>query len=157
MFQELLSLTIFGSFIWFCIVTGLLFLAYVISDALEAGVIAVLATVSYLVVNYYSGNVPIVKVFTLSNILIYLALGFLYASLRTYLYGVEKRKNYPNKYDFDKSEIKSSVIRWWLLFPFSLISWCVTDLFNNFFSALYNLFSKFFEAVFILGYKGVKK
>ena len=66
MFQEFLSLAIFGSFVWFCIITGLLFICYIISDAVESGIIAILGTVAFLVINHYSGNVPIMKFLTLS-------------------------------------------------------------------------------------------
>ncbi len=148
MFQEFLSLAIFGSFVWFCIITGLLFIFYMISDALESGIIAVLATVAFLVINHYSGNVPIVKFLTLSNILAYLGVGFLYASLRTYFYGRELRGT--DSY-VDSLELKGNVIRWWMLFPFSIISWCLTDLIGEFFNRIFFLFSNFFEKIFNSG------
>lgn len=94
-------------------------------------------------------NVDLRDVITLSNALGYLGIGFVYAMLMTYIYG---RKS-DSKYSPEYYDVKSKVIRWWFLFPLSIINWIVSDFIFDATEFIYDKFSGLFEYIFRLGYE----
>jgi hypothetical protein len=159
----LLTLTLFGSVIWFW-VSVLIFLTICFaSDINKNGYYAFGSLVIVSVVYYFYGDIKaILQFLTLTNILIYLGIGFIIASFRTLFASKkliknlpeEKPKDYPYttkkdaKDDFVK-ELEGNVTRWWFMWPISSISFLINDV-RKF---LYSLFKKYFEFILELGLK----
>jgi len=147
---ELLSLAIFGSFIWFCIITGVFLLLLFISEGIRQGSLAFAATAGFLVVNYYWGNLPIAAIFNWKLISVYLLLGFIYALIRVYFYG---RSQKGKEKDFVYYDLKGNVFRWWFIWPISLISWLASGLLADIWDWIYDRFEGLFKYFFELGRK----
>ena len=94
-------------------------------------------------------TVEILPYITVWNILIYLALGLVYAFIRTYLSG---RSSVTELTDYDERELKQSIFRWWLCFPISLVGWLLTDVYKG----MIEKASSLFYYVFKLGFKNSK-
>jgi hypothetical protein len=151
MLEGLLALAIFGSFTWFCILTGLLICIFFWSENVEHGEIAFAGLVAFLIINYYWGNLPISNYISWINALIYFGIGFLYAILKCYVYGTKS-----NDAKWDKDHLKGNVFRWWFLWPISLINWIFSDLLKDFYNLLYRVFKNTFEFFFTLGVNNKK-
>lgn len=147
--EHLLSLAIFGSFMWFCIVLAALLITFFWSESVEHGGIAFIGVVAFLILNHFWGNVPVRDYISTVNVLIYLGLGLIYAVIRTYFYG-------RNSSERDIAYLKGNVFRWWFIFPISLISWIVSDLCRDLWNWVYDLFQGMFEYFFKLGQKAKK-
>jgi hypothetical protein len=155
MLTQLLTLTIFGSFIWFAILTFILIIAFFVSEKEELGYIATIAVIVYLLLNRFFGNVPILQFITWTNVLSYLGLGFVYTVIRTYFYG---RYAKENGYSLNtlKSDLSGNVFRWWFLFPISFIYWMVSDFIAQAWDVIYDLLSNGFEKIFTAGFNSKK-
>lgn len=138
--ETLLNFTLFGSAITFFIALVFLFFILIYVEANEKGPIGIIAFLCFLGFNYLGGNVSIFEIFTLKNIGLYISIGFVFAIVRTYFKGRELKGRY-----FD---LKSSVFRWWFLFPISAINWVFGKLLRDFYSFIYSKFQKFFEFIF---------
>lgn len=152
MIEKLTTLAIFGSFVWFCVMAGLLIIIFFWSENAKHGGIAFLGLVSFLIINYLWGNVPVKSFVTWPSVLIYLGVGLIYAIIRTYFYGRRSRDRDSGIY-----YLKNNVFRWWLLFPISLINWLISDLLEDIWDWTYGIFESTFEYFFKLGQKSTKK
>lgn len=150
MINDFLSLAIFGSFIWFCIILACLIAVCFWAENVEHGGIALLGLVCFLIINHFWGNIPVSDYLSWTSVLIYLGLGFTYSVIRTYYYG-------RNSKDSDITYLKGNVFRWWLLFPISLLNWLATDLLVDLWNSLYAQLRGMFEYFFYLGRKAAKK
>lgn len=148
--DALLSLAIFGSFVWFCIFLAALLVAFFWAENVEQGGIAFVAIVAFATINYFWGNIPLFSYLNWTNALIYLAIGLIYAVIRTYFYG-------RNSTERDIHYLKGNVFRWWFLWPISLLNWIVSDLIKDLWDWVYERFHGMFEYFFKLGQKSVKK
>jgi hypothetical protein len=156
MIQSLLSLAIFGSFVWFAIITAVLLYLFFLSESEEQGFIAFAAVIAYGVINYFWGNVPLQHLLDTKLILSYLGLGLIFAIVRTYFFGREL-KGMAEKLDshyIDK--LKGNVFRWWFLFPISLIFWLVSDLFGDLWDYVWDKISNGFEYILKAGFNSKK-
>ena len=169
----LLALTLFGSVIWFW-VSVLIFLFIVFaSDINENGFYAFGSLIIISAVYYFWGDVkPILPIISLLNISIYLGIGLVFSTLRTFFAGRELGKlikdlpitNEKNKYDSDTKEyqkerfvnrLKGNVFRWWFMWPISLINWLISDLIADIWDYVYSKLSGFYNYVVELGIKSV--
>ncbi len=151
MFNDFLSLALFGSFVWFCVILACLIAVFFWSENVEHGGIAFVGIVCFLIINHYWGNIPIRDYISVTSVSIYLGLGLIYSVIRTYYYG----RN--SKYQDDIDYLKGNVFRWWLLFPISLINWLVTDLLSDLWNSIYARLRGMFEYFFNLGKKAAEK
>ncbi len=152
--MDLLSLAIFGSFVWFCIIVFILRCTCFWSERAKHGGIAFAGFTIFLIINHFWGNVPVSNYLTVTNILIYLGIGLIYAIIRAYNYGT---KNPTDEYKTAIGKLKGHVFRWWFIWPISLLSWLFTGLIKDFFDFLYRLFKGMFEYFFKFGQKHNKK
>lgn len=154
--QDLLSLSIFGGFVGFVAVTVVLIFLFFYAEYQEQGIIALVAFLAYFLVNHYWGNVPIINLFSIKTVSIYLATGLVYAVIKTYFYGREIAINgLDPKYSLDG--LKGNVFRWWFIWPVSLISWLVSGLLKELFGLIWDNISKSFSEILYSGYKSKKK
>lgn len=152
MIQDLLGLAMFGSFLWFSVVTIALIALFFYAEYEEQGFIAFGGVVAYLIINHYWGNVPILHYITWTNIALYLGIGFLYAIARTYVYGRKLEKFDNHAVD----DLKGNVFRWWFLFPISLISWAISDLVGDIWDFIYDKVGNGFQYVMKAGFNSRK-
>lgn len=144
LFSVLATLTLFGSVIWFWISVALFLTICFASDINKNGFYAFGTLVVFVILFNFWGNIePIVSFLTVKNIFIYLGIGFLVATLRTFVatkklkkeikdLPIEKPNQYPYttkqeaKNEFIK-ELEGNVSRWWFMWPISSISFLVND------------------------------
>ena len=168
------ALTLFGSVVWFWIFTFVFVFICFVSDLNKNGYFAFAAFIALMVTYHFWGDVKsILEFVTWTNVGIYLTMGLIYATIKTFFSGrklKEKLKSLPEDrpkigyVNETKKEAKlkfidkleSNVTRWWLMWWVSLINWIFTDLFKDFFHFVYSKFKGFFEYVFELGMKSVK-
>lgn len=153
MFTFVLSFTIFGSFIWFCVLTLALLVFFFYAESEEEGFIATAAIACYLIVNHFWGNVPVFTYVSWSSVGIYLGAGFIFAIIRTYMFG-RKLDKLEDSYI---RELKGNVFRWWFLWPVSLISWAVSDLAADVWNWVYAKVGNVFESILKAGFNSIKK
>jgi len=82
--MEFLTGAIFGSQIAFFVLLALLCATLFISEVTEAGKIAFVSFIVFLVLMYFFGNSPLSVYITWANFGLYLLAGFLYSLLRTF-------------------------------------------------------------------------
>tara|TARA_R110000772_G_scaffold101997_2_gene202596 strand:+ start:482 stop:985 length:504 start_codon:yes stop_codon:yes gene_type:complete len=144
------ELLLFGSVVWFWIMSGLFFLLLIYSDRKEQGYWALVATVIFIVVNHFWGNLSEVKpIITWGHIFAYFGIGFAYATLRTYIYGRKNRGKDERFYAL--KHLKANVFRWWFLFPISILNWIWQDLLSDIWDLLYSGVEKFLLTIFDAG------
>lgn len=148
--ENLLSLAIFGSFVWLCIFVAAVVVAFFWAENEEQGGIAFVAVVVFLIVNYFWGNVPVFNYVSWINGIVYFGIGLVYAVIRTYFYGKKSDER-------DIHYLKGNVFRWWFIWPISLINWAVSDLLGDLWNWAYDRFEGMFEYFFKLGNKSKKK
>lgn len=153
--QELLSLSIFGSFIGFIAATVLLFVIFFYAEYEKQGFIALVGVIAYVIINHKWGNVPLQSLVTVPNISIYLGAGLVYSVIRTYFYGrsVAAEGGHLNQ---TIDELKGHVFRWWFIWPISLISWLVTDFIVEGFELLWDNIGSSFRKILTAGYESKK-
>jgi hypothetical protein len=172
--NTLLALTLFGSVVWFWIITSVFVIICFASDLNKNGYYAFAAFIVLIAAFNFWGDVKAILGFiTWTNVGIYLALGLIYATVKTFFAGrklKEKIKDLPEDRKKDSvytntqkeekkhfiSKLESNVTRWWLMWWVSLINWMFTDLFKDFFHLVYSKFRRFFEYVLELGMSSVK-
>lgn len=142
----ILALAFFGSFFWFCVITGLILIMCFISENVKQGGLAFTGLVIFLLVNYFWGNVPVMDYVSWMNTLAYFGVGFVYAILKTIAYG-SKSSNVTR----DITYLKGNVFRWWFIWPVSLLNWIFSDLMKDLFNFLYTKLKGTFEYFFYLG------
>jgi hypothetical protein len=171
----LLALTLFGSVVWFWIVTAVFVFICFASDLNKNGYYAFAAFIALIVVYNFWGDLKAILGFlTWTNVVIYLTIGFIYATVKTFFSGrklKEKLENLPYErpdnvgyiHETKKeaklkfiNKLESNVTRWLLMWWVSLINWLFTDLFKDFFHLIYSKFRRFFEYVAELGMNSVK-
>jgi len=154
LFTGFLTIVLFGYFAWFAAITAVLLLVFFLSDAGENGFWATGALVIYIAIFWFWGSFgesQVPNLFTLSNIGIYLGIGFVYSLLKSILIGSRKdreiKENYlgddpPSRFVRANRENKMSILkeartvafkdvvnnlagdvfRWWLMWPVNLLS-----------------------------------
>ena len=142
------SFVLWGSAITFWIVVGVLTLILFASENAENGYFAFVSFLIFGVGNYFFGNFNMLDILSLSSVGIYLGVGFVYALIRTYIYG-SKNKTLSKGYIGER--LKENVFRWWFMFPVSFIYWVFSDLVSDVYDFLYKRLEKLFYAVFLLG------
>ena len=143
--DNLIPFTIFGSGIAFGIVLVILFVAFILSDLEEKGTIAAVAALIFIAINYLWGTFPILSFLTFKNVFIYLLVGFIFSLIRTLFKGRELTPEQKKRYN-----LKSSVFRWWFLFPFSAINWIFGSLLKDLYNWVYSKISKVYDYIFNL-------
>jgi hypothetical protein len=156
MFEALLSLTIFGSVIWFFILTGALFLVFILSDYNENGFIATFALGAFIAINYWWGNIPLMDLITLKNVFIWFGFGLVYSIFRSVIHGAKLAEEYSGGTITKKEltrDLSEHVFRWVCLGPFSLLSWVSTSLIADMWMFIYSQVSGFYERLVLSGFK----
>lgn len=141
--MDFLTFTLFGSTVVLAIAFIVTLIVFLASDLTENGTLATVTFVVFIGLNYFWGNLPLKEIFTVYNILMYVFVGFIFAMIRTYFKGRELDER--DKRDFD---LRDNVLRWWFLFPISLITWVFGDLLSNFYSLMYDKTEIVFRRLF---------
>lgn len=142
--ENLITFTLFGSAIWFTIVSLVLIIIYFISEIAEDGSYGFVATLIFIALYYFSGDGKLLNlVFTLQNIILYVTIGFIFSLIRTYFKGRELTKE-----DRKSFKLKEHVFRWWFLFPFAIINWVCGKILKDLWNLIYSKTSKLYESLF---------
>lgn len=141
--MDFLTFTLFGSTVVLAIAFIVTLIVFLASDLTENGTLATVTFVVFIGLNYFWGNLPLKEIFTVYNILMYAFVGFIFAMIRTYFKGRELDEH--DKRHFD---LRDNVLRWWFLFPISLITWVFGDLLSNFYSLMYDKTEIVFRRLF---------
>jgi len=185
MIEQLLTITIFGYVTWWIIISIAIILIFVVSDLSENGYVATFFLVVYVAIFYIWGNVgdsKILSIFTISNLSIYLGIGFIYALIKSYLFGYKQGNLINDKYNKDYhfttehkeetkdliirdkkdliedryNKIRDNVFRWWLMLPINLLTNGL-NLISDAFIILWKYIGKIFKTMVILGINGTKQ
>jgi len=154
--QDLLSLTIFGSFLGFVLSTIALLVVFFWAEFEEQGLIAFFGVIAYLTINHYWGNVPVNNLLSIPLIASYLGAGLIYAIFRTYFYGRSIAKK-DTSLEKAIRNLKGNVFRWWFIWPVSLISWLVSDFIVEAFEFTWDYIGSSFRKILAAGYNSKKK
>jgi len=174
--EALLALTLFGSVIWFWISVVVFLIICFSSDVEENGFFAFGSLIIVSVLYYFWGDIKILlPMFTLVNIAVYLGVGLLFSTFRTFFAGRElgkeikdlpktkadalKISHSSNSQEYQKErfidDLKGNVFRWWFMWPVSLITWLVTDLVKEVWDWSYSKVKNFYNYILDLGIKSV--
>lgn len=178
----LLALTLFGSTILFWLSAIIFLIMCFVAESNKNGFIATGTLIVVAILYHFWGDIkPILGFLTILNISIYLAIGLVYSSIRTFFEGrklgkklkdlptkeeanSKSRKNTGNEYYGDTKEsvkkefvekLKRNVFRWWFNWIISLISWAITDLLKDIWDFVYSKLKNFYNYILELGIKSV--
>lgn len=172
MLETFLSIALFGSFVWWCIVTTVILFVFFVSEVKENGYVAFGFAIAYLTLFYFKGNQDLGIFLDWNYLLMYLGVGLIYSVLRTLIFGIKKKKevqkhvldnNWINSkkdaigYKKDQGDellrkLSGNVSRWWFMWPISLVVWILRDLAIDVWEWSYKKVHKVFEAIFVLGF-----
>jgi hypothetical protein len=152
--EQFLALAVFGSFWWAVGLLTLLLVGFLISENVQHGGVAFTFLVIFLLINHFWGNIPILKFLTWQNILVYLAIGFVFANIKLYFYGRTAYilNDQDNDYNWNFI-VKDNIFRWWFIWPISLIYWVFSDLLSDAWDWVYQKFESTFKFFYVLGVK----
>lgn len=145
MIEYLTSLTLFGSFIGFAIITVVFMIILFITEAEKSLASAIFPTIVFGILIVFWSNIEFNLESFGKGLVLYLILGLVYAMIRTYFKG---RQVLP--ISKSKSELKEDVFRWWLLFPISLILWITADLIKDLYNWVYAGIGNLFYSIFTI-------
>lgn len=165
------AFALWGSAIWFWLLTLLIIISFFIADVNEEGYWAATSFVIFLVITHFWSDFNFFSIVTWNLVFLYLGIGLVYSIIRTVLFGRKKKmeastmefkepteknaSDYGTEAAFKREtlyKLKGNVSRWWFLFPVSMINWAFTDLFRDAWNWLYAKMSTIFEKLFDLGY-----
>lgn len=144
---DFLTFTIFNSFAWGIIILAVLLVCLLIAEGIEQGGLGLLSILTFMLINYWWGNIPLTKLITWGNVLFYIGAGFVFANIRIYFYGREKAKDKDKSY----SEVEENIFRWWFMWPISLIYWTFSSLVIDLWNLIYKRFELIFKFFYNLG------
>jgi len=172
--EALLTLTLFGSVIWFWISAIIFLFICFASDINENGFVAFAFLVVVAILYHFWGDIKSILTFlTFVNISIYLVIGLMFSAFRTFFAGrtlgklikdLPGNKDKPTSYYGSTKEsekaifidkLKGNIFRWWFMWPISLITWLVTDLFKDAWNFIYSKLKVFYNYILDLGIKSV--
>lgn len=143
---DIMCYTLFGSVSLFFVFLGLLVFALILADLNENGYYATVSFAIFIGLIYFWGEIVLLSIFTIKNILMYVFVGFLFSLVRTYFKGKElKKKGKEYKEDF---RLKDNVFRWWFLFPISAINWIFGHLLRDLYNVIYAKVEKIYVSIF---------
>jgi len=174
MWEAFLSIALFGSFVWWSIITAVLLIILFVSEVNENGYVAFGFVVAYLTLFYFKGNQDLGVFLDWNYLLIYLSVGIIYSVIRTLNLGLKKKKEVQEHINNSESywiktkkdaikykkqqhqellkKLAANVSRWWFMWPISLIVWTLSDLMSDFWNWLWKIFRSVFEAIFNFGF-----
>lgn len=177
MWEAFLSIALFGSFVWWSIITAVILLILFVSEVKSqegSGWISLVALIAYFIIFYFWGNKDIGILLDWKFLLLYLGIGFVYTLIRTYFFGRSSKNkvqenintSYSGSYNTKESavnykkrereefieKLKVNVFRWWFIWPISLIVWTLSDLVRDVWNWIYANIRKIFEGIFMLGF-----
>lgn len=173
MWETFLSITLLGSFVWWCIITAVLLIIFFISEVKENGYVAFGFAVAYLTLFYFKGNQDLGVFLDWIYLLMYLGIGIIYSVIRTLNLGLKSKNEVQKHINSTNWDIKSkkdaikykkrqreqllekldgNVFRWWFMWTISLIVWTLSNLMSDFWNWLWKTFRSFFEEIFNLGF-----
>lgn len=141
--ENLIPYTLASSTFLF-IAFSLAFLVMLIVAYFEESIpIAFWSFVIFMLVNSIWGTLPVKSIITLKSVSIYIAIGFIYSIIRTYLLG--KKLTPSEKLKF---KLKERIFNWWFMFPISLTIWIFGDLLKQLYNFVYNKIENFYMKIF---------
>lgn len=162
--STLLETQLWGSVWYFYILTLAYIISLIISEKEEDGSISFLATLVYFGILSKFTVLDVSFLLSWKLWLIYLGIGTIYMFLRVYLIGVDMGKKTTsarlmedpdfrrNKYNF--YDVKYKAIRWWFMWPTSIVKWLFSDIIKRVSIGIYNKIESLSYLVFS---KGIEK
>lgn len=148
--MNLMTIELFNlGFTFFAVFTSIFLIILFLLDKEEAGYVASVVTLIYVLINYWWGNLFNEITFEWIWLGWYLGIGLIYAIIRTYLFGRENRGKNERYYAI--RDLKGNVFRWWFLFPVSLINWMLFDLASKVYNLIYSYIEYTMIKIFDLG------
>jgi hypothetical protein len=135
-----------GSFLLFWFVTFIFIGALLVSEEESSWRTCVIISIIAVIIYWKFTNVPLGTIFTPMNVFLYLAIGFSFALLRTYIYGKNSKGS-----RIGKSSLEEKIAIWWFFFPISLISWTFSELIFSAYKAIYSKVSALFDRIYSMG------
>jgi hypothetical protein len=162
---ELLKLSLFGSTICGLLVLALFILICFISEVNENGYIAFASFLAFLLSFYIFGKESwyiLISFFSIKALCYYIIFGWIHSFIRVYFYGrnqmkilnEDRKKGVSYEHRIERN-IKDHILRWWLLWPVSLLSWFIQDMVKDIFNWIYQRVEKLFTFVLELGIKSI--
>ena len=151
---DLIPFALFGSGVWFGIITVLFLILLLVSDYNQSGLAATIFFCVFIGLNFFWGTLPLEDYFSFRNISIYLFIGLVFSMLRTYLRGKELKRNgktAKNYYSFFQTEMRDDVFRWIFLFPFSMINWFFGSFISDAWKFTYTKVGFLYERILNIG------
>lgn len=142
----MLTYTLFGSMVWFYIISIIILIGLFVVEYEESGWLGFIIFVGYIILDHLSDkNYDLKLIFTWQNVLIYLFLGVVFSLIRTYFKGKELLEDEKKRF-----ELKEHVFRWIFMFPISLLNWLVfrvlfKDVFNYLYKKAESIYTKLFN------------
>ena len=170
--NSLPQIFLFGSVLYFYLLTIFLLIIFFFADVHESGFHAFGAFLIFLGLTYFWGTFEPLGYLSWINVGAYFGIGFLYSLIRTFFYGRKSLKydgviskptdeditnNLKYRIEDRKSHLKNNVFRWWFLFPISFIDWVLSDLVKDVYNWLYKQLHKLYESILDAGLKGAEK
>ena len=161
MISELTTITLFGSFYLFLVLSFISLSLFFVAEKEEEGRLSFLLLIIFIGSMYWKGSgyesSIIYSYFTWGNIFIYLSLGLIYSLTRIYLlsrtYKLSKGENLQNAFNSIKDAAIGNFTRWILQFPISFISFAFTDIFSALKKKVTIMFSSIIDSLLKLGIK----
>jgi len=162
---ELLGLTLFGNLFFGAVLFALILFVFFIAEIQEEGWWATTILIIAGVLYYFWGGESFHKLtslLTTKTITIYCIIGFLYSIIKIYFFARIKTKKTSEKevlkdgfIESLKYDVKENFLRWWFLWPVSIIIWFVKDMISEISDWFYSKFDKFFSYILMLGIKSI--
>jgi hypothetical protein len=143
------TFALFGSIYWFWTVIVTLLILGLISERLTNGFIMFIGFSCFLVLNYFFGNFPIDKLFTLKYISLYLIIGFFFSFIKTFFSAKKMIKLAKYQYDikYFKAELSGNVFRWITIWPLSGLYFICDDVITKIWDYTYTFISNVYDSI----------
>jgi hypothetical protein len=151
-----------------------------VSEVNKNGVIAFITLIGVSILYHFWGDIkPILALFTLVNVSLYLCVGLFLSTLRTFFEGRKlgkkikdlptdeegKAKNTTSSTWYGETkeskkrefvnELKGNVFRWWFMWPISMTNWMLKNIVRETWDFVYYKIKNFYNYVLELGIKSV--
>tara|TARA_R110000772_G_scaffold95789_3_gene194159 strand:- start:9108 stop:9587 length:480 start_codon:yes stop_codon:yes gene_type:complete len=145
-FDFLPEILLFGSVFYFWGLALVVTIIMSIAEHNQSWTWVTIPFIGFLALSSFKGNLDIAQYMDFMNFVYYFGIGFLYALLKTAIFAKKTTRKDAN---WERDELQWRVFDWWILWPFSVISWIFSDLIKDLWEkVIYALFKSLFVGVF---------
>lgn len=128
------AVLLFGGAIYFWILCLIVLITFFYAEYESNGYIALVGFLGFLFVTHFWSDIELSKYISWNLTGFYIGIGFVYAGIRSYFYGRKRRGDHIRIIIRD---LKENVLRWWFIWPISIISWVFSDLLAEVWDVVY--------------------